>query len=76
MAETSKEPTKSTNWPMGVEYKAEQAQYEPRTGCWVVRRTGPRGGSSAVVVYPDSTAGRKAATEVASRLDQYARLEM
>ncbi len=53
-----------------IEYKAELTYRG-----WVVRRTGRRGGNTTVARYPETTEGRMAATSVASRLDQYSKLE-
>jgi hypothetical protein len=60
---------------MLIEYYAERSPHGPNH-CWRVWRKGRQGGLRIVTTYPDNTIGHKAAIEVASRLDQYAKFEV
>ena len=70
---TDKSPT--PDLPTGVEYRTSHIQQGDHTR-WLVIRQGPRGGTRVVSAYPNNAAGKKAATEVASRLDQHCKLEL
>lgn len=61
--------------PAAYQYHAIQKEYR-RKPAWVVQRVSAKGTIKVVKAYPATTAGRKAATEVASRLDTHARLEL